>query len=258
MKSRFSFIFALAAAFLSHPAVAAPVFDVKIVKSFPHDPGAFTEGLFYARGYLFESTGLNGHSSLRKVDLDTGKVLVRQDIPNEFFGEGIAAWGDEIVGLTWRSQVGFVYDAETFKTKRRFSYKGEGWGLTSDGKRLIMSDGTSSIRFLNPDTLEETGRISVTLDGEPLGEINELEWVDGEIYANVWRTDFIVRIDPKTGVVVGVVDARPLRRALGEEAKLTDVLNGIAYDAKKKRLFVTGKYWPTLFEIELTPRAPGP
>ncbi|HXI87835.1 MAG TPA: glutaminyl-peptide cyclotransferase [Parvularculaceae bacterium] len=263
MKSRFSrsraALAGAAAALLGcSSATAAPVYDVKIVKTFPHDADAFTEGLYFDDGYLYESTGLKGQSSLRKVDLETGKTLEREDLPADLFGEGIVRWKDEIIGLTWRSQIGFVYDRESFKTKRQFTYAGEGWGMTTDGVRLIMSDGTSSLRYLDPKTLAQTGSLSVTLDGKPLAEINELEWVDGEIYANIWQTDFIVRIDPKSGVVTGVIDARPLRRMLGEAARSTDVLNGIAYDAKDKRLFVTGKNWPTLFEIKLAPRAPEP
>lgn len=230
------------------------IYDVEIVKAYPHDAQAFTQGLYYKNGYLYESTGLKGRSTVRKVEIETGKVLQRKDLPETLFGEGVTDWRGEIIGLTWRSQVGFVYDEKSFDTKRRFTYPGEGWGVTTDGDRLIMSDGTSSLRFLNPRTLKETGRIAVTLKGKPLANLNELEWVDGEIYANVWLTDAIVRIDPQSGRVVGVIDLSSLHKALGADAQAIDVLNGVAYDAKDKRLFVTGKLWPKLFEIKLVPK----
>jgi glutaminyl-peptide cyclotransferase len=232
---------------------APPVYDVEIVRSHPHDPGAFTQGLFYLDGYLYESTGLKGQSSLRKVDIESGAVLQKTDLAADIFGEGIALWSGKVIGLTWRSQIGFVYDLETLKQEKRFSYPGEGWGITADNKRLIMSDGTDELRFIDPRSLREKGRVSVTLNSKPLRDLNELEWIDGEVYANVWRTDLIVRIDPKTGAVAGVIDARPLRAAIAG-APNVDVLNGIAYDTKTGRLFVTGKYWPKLFEIRLVPR----
>lgn len=230
------------------------IYDIEIVNAYPHDPEAFTQGLFYADGFLYESTGLKGRSTIRKVEIETGKVLQQKRLPDALFGEGVTKWRNEIIGLTWRSQVGFVLDEKTFKTKRRFTYPGEGWGVTTDGKRLIMSDGAPSLRFLNPRTLKETGRIAVTLNGKPLANLNELEWIDGEVYANVWMTDAIVRIDPESGHVVGVIDLSPLREALGPQAGAIDVLNGLAYDPKGKRLFVTGKLWPKLFEVRLVPR----
>jgi glutamine cyclotransferase len=234
-------------------AAAQTRYDIEIVNAYPHDPKAFTQGLFFKDGALYESTGLKGQSSLRRVKLETGEVLQMAALPKDIFGEGVAPAGDAIIGLTWRTQIGFVFDAKTFKVKRRFTYAGEGWGLASDGKRLIMSDGTDELRFLNPKSLKETGRLKVTRGGRPLRDLNELEWVEGEIFANVWRTDEIVRIDPKTGAVVGVVDARALRAAIGAPAPGMDVLNGIAYDAAKKRLFLTGKNWPKLFEVRLQP-----
>lgn len=237
------------------PAQAAQVYDVEIVAEYPHDPAAYTQGLFYLDGALYESTGLFGRSSLRKTKLATGEVVRRADYPADVFGEGVAPFKDRIIGLTWRSQTGYVFDRETFKTKRRFSYSGEGWGLTSDGERLIMSDGTDEIRFLDPKSLAETGRLKVTRRGKPLRNLNELEWIDGEIYANVWLTDFVVRIDPATGEVVGVIDLRPLRAALKDGPPDIEVANGIAWDASQRRLFVTGKNWPTLFEIKLKPRS---
>lgn len=246
----------LAAFFFGGRAAAAVIYDVEIVAEYPHDPEAYTQGLFFKDGAIYESTGLTGKSSLRKARLETGEILQRTELPADVFGEGVAPFGDRIFGLTWRSETGFVFDLKTFKTKRRFSYSGEGWGLTSDGKRLIMSDGTDEIRFLKPSTLAETGRIKVTRAGKPLRNINELEWVDGEIYANIWLTDFVVRIDPSTGNVTGVIDLRPLRAALRDGPPNMEVANGIAWDARGRRLFVTGKNWPKLFEIRLKPRAP--
>lgn len=248
---------AAAALFVLVGAAAAragtPVYDVEIVNAYPHDPAAFTQGLFYFDGYLYESTGLNGLSTLRRVELETGAVLQREDLAAEFFGEGIALWKDKIVGLTWHSQIGFVYDAKSLKPEKRFTYPGEGWGITADKKRLIMSDGTSELRFLDPRGFAEIDRISVILRDKPVDNLNELEWVDGEIFANVWRTDLIVRIDPSTGAVVGVIDLRSLR-AFVDGAPEIDDLNGIAYDAARRRLFVTGKNWPKLFEIRLIER----
>jgi len=221
--------------------------------SYPHDPTAFTEGLFYLDGFLYESTGLEQHSSIRKVRLETGEVVQKHDVPKAYFGEGIVNWKHHLVSLTWKSHIGFIYDLATFKEQREFHYEGEGWALTQDGKQIIMSDGTPELRFLNPDTLLETRRITVTLEGKPVRYVNELEWVKGEIYANVWQTDWILRIDPHTGEVVGLVNLAGLLEAADRTPRQTDVLNGIAYDAKNDRLFVTGKNWPKLFEIRLLP-----
>jgi len=251
-RSPRTFVFilcALGAAAASQAAI--PAYEVEVVHTYPHDPTAFTEGLFYLHGFLYESTGLERHSSIRKVRLETGEVLQKLDVPPEYFGEGIVNWKSRLVSLTWKSQVGFVYDLATFKRQREFHYPGEGWALTQDGRQIIMSDGTSQLRFLNPQTLAETGRLTVTLDGKPLRNVNELEWVKGEIYANVWQTDWIVRIDPRTGNVVGLIDLAGLLGAADRVPGQTDVLNGIAYDAKADRLFVTGKNWPKLFEIRL-------
>ena len=231
----------------------APVYGYEVVHVYPHDPLAFTQGLFYLDGFLYESTGLEGQSSIRKERLETGEVLERHDIPEAYFGEGIVNWQDRLMELTWTTQVGFVYDLASFNPEREFHYTGEGWGLTQDGKRIIMSDGTAQLRFWDPETLAETGRITVTANGEQVKDLNELEWVDGQIYANVWQTDRIARIDPKSGDVVGWIDCKGLLSASdlrGQE----DVLNGIAYDAKGGRLFVTGKKWPKLFEIRLVKR----
>jgi glutaminyl-peptide cyclotransferase len=229
-------------------------YTYKVVHAYPHDPDAFTEGLFYLDGYLYESTGLEEHSSVRKVRLETGEVVQKHDLPPQYFGEGIVNWKNRLDQLTYKSEVGFVYDLGSFAVERQFDYPGEGWALTQDGKRILMSDGTPEIRFWDPETLKEIGRITVTVDGQPLKNVNELEWVKGEIYANVWMTDEIVRIDPVTGRVTGRIDLTgildPSLRVEGQ----TDVLNGIAYDAKGDRLFVTGKKWPRLFEIQLVRR----
>ena len=231
---------------------AAPVYDYEIVRTYPHDPHAFTEGLFYLNGFLYESTGLEHQSSIRKVKLETGEVVQKVDVPPQYFGEGIVNWKRRLVSLTWKTQVGFVYDLASLKLQRTFSYQGEGWALTQDGKRLIMSDGTPQLRFLDPDTLRETGRITVAYEGRPVHQVNELEWVKGRIYANVWETNGIIMIDPATGNITGVIDLTGL---LGTErpAGPDSVLNGIAYDSLHDRLFVTGKNWPKLFEIRVLP-----
>ncbi len=234
---------------------AVPVYDVEVVHTYPHDPSAFTEGLFYFNGFLYESTGLEAHSTIRKVRLETGEVLKQIDIPPQYFGEGIVNWNGRLISLTWKSQTGFVFDLATFKQQKEFHYEGEGWALTQDGKQLIMSDGTPQLRFINPNTLKETNRITVTLDGKPLQNVNELEWVKGEIFANVWQTNWIVRIDPKDGRVLGLVNLAGILPPATVINSPDGVLNGIAYDAKHDRLFVTGKNWPSLFEIRLRPRS---
>lgn len=234
-------------------ATATPVFGYQVVRAFPHDPQAFTQGLVFLDGFLYEGTGLNGRSSIRKVKIENGEVLQIQKIDRQYFGEGIAAWDNTLVQLTWETGVGFVYDRATFQRKRTFTYKGEGWGLAFDGTRLAMSDGTAYLRFLDPATLAETGRLQVRDGGVPVANLNELEFVKGEIFANVWQTDRIARISPKTGQVTGWIDLRGLLDQR-EVARGVDVLNGIAYDAQKDRLFVTGKLWPRLFEIRIVPR----
>ena len=231
-----------------------PVYDYRVVHAFPHDPQAFTQGLLYRDGFLYESTGLNGRSTIRKVSLETGKVLQKSDLPAEYFGEGLAAWGDELYGVTWQSQVGFVFDLKTLALKRRFSYTGEGWGLTHDDKQIILSDGSSVLRWMDPQTMQVVRKVQVTADGQPVDQINELEMVGGELLANLWQTDVIARIDPASGHVVGWIDLSGLLPAAARSAGPVDVLNGIAYDPDKKRLFVTGKLWPQLFEITLLPR----
>jgi len=232
---------------------AVPVYTYEVIHAYPHDRHAFTEGLLFHRGFLYESTGLKKESSIRKVQLETGTVLRSIHIPAQYFGEGIVIWKQRLISLTWKAGIGFVFDLDTLKLQKTFHYPGEGWALTQDGTHLIMSDGTSDLRLLDPRTLGETGRIHVTLDGTPVANLNELEWVKGEIYANLWQTDWMLRIDPGTGHVTGLADLSgllgPSERIAGE----TDVLNGIAYDAAHDRLFVTGKKWPKLFEIRLKP-----
>lgn len=245
---------ALCAAIWSPAAAAPPVYGYEVKATYPHDPGAFTEGLFYLDGALFESTGLEGQSTIRKVRLKDGRVLQSKAISPSLFGEGIVNWGGEIISLTWRDQVGFRWDLKTFALRSSFRYAGEGWALTQNGRHLIMSDGTPVLKMLDPKTFREVRRITVTSDGRPVPNLNELEWVKGEVLANVWQTNLIARIDPKTGAVKGWIDMSglPETRQRGSDA----VLNGIAYDAAADRLFVTGKNWPRLYEIKLKPRTP--
>jgi len=231
------------------PVANLPLFGYQIVRVFPHDPNAFTQGLQYVDGVFFEGTGQVGQSSIRRVEIETGKVLQQRDVPAPHFGEGITVWKNDLLELTWQTHVAFVYDRTTFEPKKEFRYPGEGWGLTHDGVNLIMSDGTSELRVLDPVTFVEKRRIKVTAAGAPLRELNEVEFVKGEIFANVWQTDYIARIAPDTGNVTGYIDLRGLLSPA--ERSKTDVLNGIAYDAQHDRLFVTGKWWPKLFEIKL-------
>ena len=232
------------------PAQAANC-GYQVVRSYPHDTGAFTEGLFFLDGFLYESTGLNGQSSIRKVSLVDGKIAQQVEIPDTYFGEGIVNWRDEIIGVTWKNQTGFRWDRATFIKKSEFSYTGEGWGLTQNGSQIIMSDGTSDLRFFQPDTMNEVKNVEVTLNGKPVTSINELEWVKGSVLANIWQTDQIIRIDPNVGKVTAVYNMAGLRGLLKPAVSGQDVLNGIAYDKKGDRLFVTGKNWPSLFEIKL-------
>jgi glutaminyl-peptide cyclotransferase len=248
--------FALAGLLLPGLATAAslPVQGYTVVHAFPHDPAAYTEGLFYLDGYLYEATGTVGASSVRKVELDSGKVVQQSATPWPDYGEGIVAWKDRLIQLTWQDHEGFVYDLATLAPRAKFAYPGEGWSLTTDGTHLLMSDGTPTIRILDPDTLQQVGRIDVSADGKPLANLNELEWVKGELYANVWLTDRIARIDPASGKVLGWIDLAglgPARDSLPDP--VNDVLNGIAYDAAHDRLFVTGKCWPKVYEIRLQP-----
>jgi glutaminyl-peptide cyclotransferase len=224
----------------------------RVVATLPHATDAFTEGLFFDRGELFESTGLEGHSELRRVDLQTGRILQRTPIPDNRFGEGSIAWGDQIISLTYQDGIGYRWNRQTFQQLGTFRYQGEGWALTTNGTDIIMSDGTAQLRVLDPATLQERRRINVTMNGRPLDQINELEWVDGKILANVWQTNSIVRIDPASGQVDAVIDLPDLVRE-NHASPGADVLNGIAYDSANHRLYVTGKNWPHMYQIELTP-----
>ena len=230
----------------------APVQSFKVVATFPHDTTSFTQGLVFADGELYESTGLNGESTLRRVDITTGKTLQRIDVPREYFAEGLALVGDELLQLTWQHHIGFVYDRKTFKQKRTFSYKTEGWGIAYDGtSRLVMSDGSDTLTFLDPKSLASTKTLKVQDAGRPIGNLNELEWVEGEIWANVWQTDRIARISPNTGEVSGWIDLRSLYPQ-AQRMPPADVLNGIAYDKATRRIFITGKKWPRLYQITVS------
>jgi glutaminyl-peptide cyclotransferase len=231
-------------------ALQAPVARYQVVHVYPHDPQAFTQGLAFADGVLYEGTGLNGRSTVRTVKLENGEALKVHKVAEQYFGEGIAVWRDRIFELTWRSGTGFIYDRNTLERVGTFTYAGEGWGLTHDGARLIMSDGSAFLRFLDPDTQRETGRVQVRDGGVPVEHLNELEFVKGEVLANVWQTERVVRIDPKTGRVLGWIDFAGLLSP-GDAARGVDVMNGIAYDAANDRLFVTGKLWPRLFEVRI-------
>ncbi len=234
---------------VENQSVPASICSYHVVNTYPHDSQAFTQGLFYNQGFLYEGTGLYGESSLRKVELTTGKVLQKVLLAQRYFGEGIALWQNRIVQLTWKSQVGFVYNQETFNQEREFTYPTEGWGITNDGDRLIMSDGTDNLYFLDPETFTQLGSIKVRYHGKPVRRLNELEYINGEVFANIWTTNFIARISPDTGEVLSLLDLRGLNPDAGKKGQ--DVLNGIAYDREKKRLFVTGKLWPKLYEIEI-------
>jgi glutamine cyclotransferase len=231
-------------------APSVPVYTYRVLNAFPHDPEAFTQGLIFQDGILYEGTGLRGRSSLRKVELETGNVLKFYALPEQYFGEGIAIFDNKLFQLTWQSRVGFIYDKETLELLDQFTYSTEGWGLTHDGKRLIMSDGTSTLYMRDPANLDEIGRIQVFDGDAPVVRLNELEYVAGEVWANVWQTNRIARIDPDTGQVVGWIDLSGLLEAKDVVGPV-DVLNGIAYDAQAGRIFVTGKLWPRVFEIEL-------
>lgn len=226
---------------------AAPVKKIEVINTFPHDAGAFTQGLVSIGGVLYEGTGKNGESSLRKVELTTGKVLQRVMLPNQHFGEGITVLNGKVYQLTWQTHLFLVYDFASFKQVGSSYLSGEGWGITNDGKQLIVSDGTANLRFYDPATLKETSRVTVSDDGKLVDRLNELEYINGEVWANVWYTNFIVRIDPVTGVVKSKLDLSELNQSAGRD----DVLNGIAWDADSKRLFVTGKLWSSLYEIKV-------
>jgi glutamine cyclotransferase len=252
LSSRLPFVltFGLFAVGLAHAADT-----YQIVHTYPHDQNAYTQGLFYLDGHLYESTGLNGQSSLRTDELQTGRILQLHDVPAKYFAEGLAPWGNTLVQLTWQNHVALVYDRSTFQFLRTLPYEGEGWGLTADDKEMILSDGTATLRFLDPTTFKVLRRVTVTDHGKPVTQLNELEFIHGEVYANIWHADRIARISPATGRVLGFIDLTGLLPA-SERSSPEAVLNGIAYDAARDRLFVTGKLWPSLFEIKVIPEQP--
>jgi len=252
----FGLLLALVAAATTVRAAPIPVYGVEVVRTYPHDAHAFTEGLFYLNGFLYESTGQFGSSVIRKVRLESGAVVRSTSLPTDLFGEGIVNWGDQLFSLTWKNGIGFRRDLKTFAVRQTFHYGGEGWGMTQNGKALILSDGSPTLHFLDPKTLREVRRIEVNGDGQPIGNVNELEWVDGEILANVWQTNYIARIDPVSGQVKGWIDLTGLPETVQPHDSDT-VPNGIAYDKAGHRLFVTGKRWPHLYEIRLKPKAAG-
>lgn len=252
-RAMIGIVLALLAGAPAQPAEATrpKVCGYTVERSFPHDATAFTQGLIYRDGNLIESTGLVGQSTIRRVRIEDGRVLQRIAIPAGLFGEGITDWKNELVSITWQSGRGFRWDAKSLRRKAEFAYSGEGWGITQDGRHLILSDGTPFLRFLDPATMREEKRIDVTVQGRQVRDLNELEYVNGAIYANVWHSDFLLRIDPATGAVLAVIDLAGLREQAGAQGTEA-VLNGIAYDKKGGRLFVTGKNWPKLFQIRVT------
>ena len=235
----------------SQPSVDnPPVYSFEIVKTYPHDPAAFTQGLIFAGGFLYESTGLNGASSVRKVDLTTGRVLQKVEVPAQYFAEGLTLFHGRLFQLTWQAHKGFIYDLDTFAMEKDFPFESEGWGLTHDDQYLIQSDGSNQLRFIDPANFQVKRTISIVDRGRPLFELNELEYIKGEIYSNIWHDDRIVRIDPASGKINAWINLAGLL-SVQERGDPENVLNGIAYDEVEDRLFVTGKRWPKLFEIRL-------
>ncbi len=237
-------------------AAAAPICGYKIVAQYPHSTASYTEGFLYLDGLFYEGTGIAGHSSLLAIQPETGKPVQKLDLPPQYFGEGIVDWGPNLYQWTWQSQIGFVYDRFSLRKIREFSYSGEGWGMTHTAKELITSDGTATLRFRDPETFKETRHIVVKDENRIIDQLNELEFIKGEIYANVWHSDMVARISPQDGHVIAWID---LSRLLPDDQKVNaeSVLNGIAYDTKHDRLFVTGKQWPMVFEIKVVPLNPG-
>jgi glutamine cyclotransferase len=233
-------------------STGASHYSYRIIKKYSHDTGAFTQGLFFADNALYEGTGLKGKSEVRKINIETGRVLKVFKLPDSYYGEGLAGFGDRMIQLTWKSRTGFVYDRDSFQIIKTFRYFSEGWGLTYDGQRLIMSDGSANLYFLDPETFKRTGHINVHYRKMPIMNLNELEYVRGMIYANIWKTDIIAVIDPDTGRITGWINLEQLTRQSGGDREIK-TLNGIAYDSKNDRLFVTGKLWPYLYEIKLVP-----
>ena len=246
---------ALSVLFLGIAASCSASDSYRVVHAYPHDPNAFTQGLVFVDGHLYESTGINGHSTLRMDDLETGRVLQSQSVDKKYFAEGLTDWGSTLIQLTWLAHKAFVYDRSSFRALRTLHYDGEGWGLTHDSQSILLSDGSSTLRFLSPETFRELRRIQVTDNGKPVTELNELEFIHGEIYANIWHSDRIARIAPDSGKVLGWIDLTGLLPEK-DHSSPEAVLNGIAWDAAHNRLYVTGKLWPKLFEIEIIPTAP--
>ena len=260
MRVSVAYLLPLAAAFaavtgtLPVRATAAPVSGYKVVAEFPHSTSSYTEGFFYRDGLFYEGTGLKGSSAILVIEPETGKLLQRRDLPQQFFGEGIIDWGPDIYEWTWQSHICFIYDRFSLRPAGQFTYSGEGWGMTRTATAIITSDGTATLRFRDPKTFQETRHIVVKDDGNPVEQLNELEYIKGEIYANIWHSDRIARISPRDGHVIGWIDLTGLMPA-SRRVNAESVLNGIAYDAKHDRLFVTGKQWPAVFEIRLVPAA---
>lgn len=229
---------------------STPILQYEIINSFPHDPKAFTQGLVWENGFLYEGTGLYGRSSLRKLDLETGEILQQYNLPDDFFGEGITIFEDRIYQVTWKEKIGFIYDLNTFQLLGTFSYPHEGWGITHNGEYLIISDGTPILHFLEPSTLEEAKQVQVYENQIPINRINELEYIQGKIYANIWQTDRIAIIEPESGKITAWLDLSGILDPTDVNQKI-DVLNGIGYDSENDRLFVTGKLWPKIFQIKM-------
>ena len=259
MQRAAALLLAMTGPLSAQPAAVPDPIAVEIavpVARFPHDPRAFTEGLFIDQGQMFESTGEVGRSSVRQVDLKTGKVLRQVSVPAPQFGEGIAPWNGQILSLTWQNGTGYRWDRKSFKRLGSFKYQGEGWALTSTGKELVMSDGTDTLRFIDPRTFTVKRTLKVTVQGRSINRINELEWVGGQVFANVWMTDYVLRINPVNGKVVGLIDLTQLHKEAGKFGQ-DQVANGIAWDSRSRKLYFTGKEWPVLFEVKLVP-APTP
>lgn len=238
--------------------VAPKLYTYRVLDIYPHDPTAFTQGLIVRDGEFLEGTGQEGQSTLRRVAIESGAVLEQHALDAQYFGEGITELDGKIYQLTWRNATGFVYDAETLAQEAQFTYNTEGWGITHDGERLIVSDGSATLQFWDPATLQPVGGVVASLFGLPIANLNELEYINGEVFANIWQTNLIMRIDPAGGNVTGVIDltgllanAPPAAEQTSGQIAAPDVLNGIAFDAATGRLYVTGKYWPAMFAIEL-------
>jgi len=226
---------------------AVTISNIDVIKKYPHDNTAFTQGLEFHEGKIYESTGLRGSSELRKIELETGRVIQRRPLDPQLFGEGITILQNKVFQLTWKSGNGFVYDLDSFDLDREFKISGEGWGLSNDGNNLLLSNGSNEILFLDPQTLQVLKRVSVTLNDKPQYLLNELEYVDGEIWANVWKKDEILRIDPLTGIVLGVLDVGTISERLSDD----DVANGIAWDEEGRKIYITGKFWSYIYEIKM-------